>query len=159
MSPVQTAYEANHEPAFAGMRADLGLVDIISKAAEGSDINFGLAVVQGTADDQAILPADAAGLFLGVTEYTTAWAANASDVHLYEENREMNILGFGRVWVVCEDGCVPGDDAFYRYAAGAGGTVIGAFRTDVDTASAAAVPGGTFRSTAAAGELAILQLR
>lgn len=158
MCPVQTSYAAEHAVAFEGQRADFGLVDVISKVAE-ADLPFGLAAIRGTADNQAILPSATGGSFLGVTEYTTAWAADAADVHQYEQYREANILTFGRVWVICEDGCSPGDAAFFRHTAGAGGTVIGSFRTDADTATADAVPGGTFETTAAAGGLALLKLR
>lgn len=156
--PVQTSYLAEHATAFEGQRSDFGLFDIQSKAAEGSDINFGLAVIRGTADDQAKLPSAAGQAFLGITEYTTAWSANASDVHLYKENQEMNIVDFGRVWVICEDGCVPGDSVFYRHTTGTG-TVIGAFRTDADTATADQIDGASFETTASAGGLALVQLR
>ena len=158
MSPVQTAYQATLDAAFEGQKTDLGMVDIISKLAEGGDIDFGRAVVRGTDDGSAILPSVTGEDFLGVTEYTTAWAANASDIHLYQQYREMNIVRVGRIWVWTEQAVVPGDPAFFRYAAGAGGTVIGRFRKDVDTASADAIPGATFESTAGAGSLAILQL-
>ena len=158
MCPVQTSYSAEHVVATVGQRADLGLFDIISKAAEGSDINFGLAVVRGTGDDQAKLPSTTGQAFMGITEYTTAWAANASDVHLYQENREMNIVDFGRVYAICEDGCVPGDAVFYRHTTGTG-TTIGAFRTDADTATADEVNGATWETTASAGGIAIINFR
>ena len=158
MCPVQTAYTAEQALAFEGQRADLGLTNVISKAAEGGDISYGRAVCRGTGDDQALLAAATGGSFLGVTEFTNAGVANASDASVYEENSEMNILNFGYVWVICEDGCVPGDAAFFRHTAGAGGTVIGAFRTDADTASADAITGATFESTAAAAGLALLKL-
>lgn len=157
MCPVQTTYTAEHIAGFEGQRVDFGLVDIISKAAEDSDINFGRAVVRGTADNQAILPSASGQAFLGVTEYTTAWAANASDVHLYQENREMNILDFGRIFVVCEDGCVPGDDVFFRHTTGTG-TTIGAFRTDADTATADQVSGASWESTTSAGDIGLIKL-
>ena len=56
--PVQssTDYSAAHNAAFEGQRANLGLINIKSKVAQGSDIPFGRAVVRGTADNQAILP-------------------------------------------------------------------------------------------------------
>lgn len=158
MCPVQTSYSAEHEKGVAGQRADLGLVDIQSKVAEGSDINFGLAVVRGTADNQAKLPSATGQAFLGITEYTTAWAADASDIHLYQENREMNVFDFGRIYAICEDGCSPGDDVFFRHTTGTG-TTIGAFRTDDDTNTADQIAGATWETTTAAGALGIIQLR
>lgn len=156
--PVQTAYSAEQALAFEGQRADLGLINVISKAAEDSAIDFGRAVCQGTGDNQCLLATATGGKFLGVSEFTNAGVANASDVLQYEENTEVNIVNFGYVWVICEDGCVPGDDAFFRHTAGAGGTTIGAFRTDADTASADQITDATFESTAAAGGLALLKL-
>lgn len=158
MSPVQDSYVAEQSAAIAGQRADFGLVDVLSKVAEGGDINFGLAVVRGTSDGQAELPSATGQAFLGLTEYTTAWAANASDVHLYAENREMNLLDFGRIYAVCEDGCVPGDPVFFRHTA-AGNEVLGALRTDADGADADQIDGATWETTASAGAIAMLQLR
>ena len=158
MSPVQTTYSAEHAAAVAGQRSDFGLVDIVSKVAEGSDVNFGLAVVRGTGDKQAKLPSAAGQSFLGVTEYTTAWAANASDIHLYAENREMNILDLGRIYVVTEQAVVPGDPVFFRHTA-PGAEVVGAFRKDADTANADQIQGASFESTTGAGGIAQIQLR
>lgn len=158
MCPIQTTYAAKHDVATPGQRADFGLIDINSKAAEGSDINFGLAVVRGTGDDQAILPSATGQGFLGITQYTTAGVANSSDVHLYEENREMNIIDFGRVFAICEDGCVPGDDVFFRHTVGAVGTVVGGLRTDADANKADQIIGGKWETTAAAGGIAMIKL-
>lgn len=157
--PVQTAYAAEQDVAQEGQRADLSLIDIISKSAEGSDVNFGRAVVRGTSDDQAKLPSASGQAFMGVTEYTTAWSANASDVHLYEENREMNIVSFGRMWAITEQAVVPGDPVFFRHTVGAGGTIIGRFRKDADTATADQIDGASFETTAGAGALAMIQIR
>lgn len=156
--PVQTTYEAERPAGFEGQRATLDTVSIISKAAEGSDIAFGRAVVRGTADDQAILPSIAGEDFLGITEMTTAWSQDENDLHQYDENREMNIMRMGEIYVYTEQAVVPGDPVFFRHTAGAGGSVIGRFRKDADTATADQIPGATFETTAGAGELAKVQL-
>ncbi len=157
MCPVQTAYTAEQVVAQEGQRADLGLIDIISKTAEDSDFEYGKAVVRGTGDNQALLPAAGSVDFLGITEFTTAGVANASDEHLYEENSEMNILRKGRIWVVTEDACVPGDDVYFRHVA-TGAEKFGALRTDADGTDATQIAGATFETTAVAGGLAIVQL-
>ena len=157
MCPIQNSYAAIHAAAFVGQRADFGLFDIQSKAAE-VDVPFGLAIVRGSADDTCKLPTVAGQAFLGISEYTTAWAADSSDVHFYEKYREVNIVDFGRVHAICEDGCVPGDPVFFRHTTGTG-TLIGSFRTDADTATADQIAGATWETTAAAGGLAIIQLR
>lgn len=66
--------------------------------------------------------------------------------------REPNVLGWdhlsqpdivrvGRVYVVAEGSGTEGAKLYTRYAAGAGGSQLGAFRVDDDTSTAAAVPG------------------
>ena len=158
MCPVQTTYSEEQVVAHEGQRSDLGLIDVVSKVAQDSDVKYGRAVVRGTADNQAKLPTTTGQAFMGITSSTTAGVANASDVHLYEENREMNIVDFGRIWVICEDGCVPGDSVFFRHTA-SGSEEIGSLRTDADTADADEIAGATFETTASAGGLALVQLR
>jgi len=159
MSPVQTAYEAEHAPAYEGQRSSLVLTNIISKVAEGSAIAFGRAVVRGTEDNQAQLPSATGEDFMGVTEMTTAWSEGADDLHQYDENREMNIIDFGDVWVYTEEAVVPGDDVFFRHTADTAPLdVIGRFRKDNSGGDADQIPGATFETTAGAGELAKIHL-
>jgi hypothetical protein len=156
--PVQTTYNLEMGIAYAGQRADLSpWIDRISKVAEGSDIDYGLAVVQGTEDNQAVLPSGTGGNFLGITEQTNAGVADDSNEFAYRENNEMTIARKGRFYAICEDGCDPFDDVFFRHTAGGGGSVIGAFRTDADTASADQVANAIWTTTAAAGELGVIE--
>ena len=67
------------------------------------------------------------------------------------------IMKSGRIYALCEDGCVPGDDVFFRHTTGTG-TEIGALRTDADTATADQITGATWETTTAAGEIGIIQL-
>lgn len=157
--PVQDTYEAEMDPAFEGQRSDLGLIDIISRAAEGSDIAFGRAVVRGTADDQAQLPSSLNDDFIGVTEYTTAWSETADGLHLYPEYREMNIIPFGRLWVYTETAVVPGDPVYYRYIADTAPLdIVGRFRNDDSGGDAIGIARAEFETTAEAGELARIKL-
>lgn len=50
------------------------------------------------------------------------------------------VMRHGKIAVLVEDSPVKGDAVFMRVAAGAGGTQLGAFRTDADGGSAEAVP-------------------
>jgi len=159
--PVQgaTDYSAKHAVAVEGQRANLGLTNITSKVAEDSDIAFGRAVVRGTADNQAKLPGASGQSFLGVTEMTSAWAANASDVHLYAENREMNIIDFGEIWVYTEQSVVPGDSVFFRHTADTAPLdVVGRFRKDLSGGDADQIIGASFETTTAAGGLAKIKI-
>lgn len=152
--PVQTAY-ANIDAAFEGLIADMNPQEVVTKIAEG-DVAFGRAVVRGTADDQAILPSATGQALVGVTAYTLgAYAHDTEDI--YADTEEMNVVRSGYVWVITEQAVVPGDSVFFRHTAGAGGTVIGAFRKDVDTASADQIVGATYETTSGAGELALIR--
>jgi hypothetical protein len=58
-----------------------------------------------------------------------------------------------------EEAVLPGDPVFVRFAAGAGGTGLGAFRKSADTGSAAQVPNGAvYMTTASAGSLALVEV-
>lgn len=159
MSPVQTSYEAEHDAAFEGQRANLGLTNITSKVAQAGDIPFGRAVVRGTLDNQAKLPTATGQAFLGITEMTTAWAENASDLHLYEQYREMNLIDFGEIWVYTEQSVVPGDAVYFRHTADTAPLdVVGRFRKDASGGDADLIVGASFETTTAAGGIAKVNL-
>ena len=157
--PVQTTYSAEHAAAFEGQRANLGLININSKVAQDSDVPFGRAVVRGTADNQAKLPTATGQGLVGITEMTTAWSENASDLHLYSENREMNIIDFGEVWVYTEQSVVPGDAVYFRHTADTAPLdVIGRFRKDASGGDADLIVGASFETTTAAGGIAKVKM-
>lgn len=157
--PVQTSYEAEHSAAYEGQRSDLGLINITSKVAQAGDIPFGRAVVRGTADNQAKLPTAGGQGFLGITELTTAWSENASNLHLYSQYREMNIIDFGEVWVYTEQSVVPGNAVYFRHTADTAPLdVVGRFRKDASGADAELIVGASFETTTAAGGIAKVKL-
>ncbi len=155
--PVQLTYSSDHPAAFIGQKVDLGIYNTISKAAEGSAIPFGLAMVRGTDPDQCQLPSAAGEDFIGVSQYTSAGLVDADDVHQYEEYREVNILDFGLIWVSPEQSVNPGDKVFYRHTA-PGVEVVGAFRSDSDDGNATEVQGATWETVSGAGGLGIIRL-
>lgn len=157
--PVQTTYSSDMSTAFEGQKANLGLTNITSKVAEGSDIPFGRAVVRGTADNQALLPSATGQAFLGVTEMTTAWSENSSDLHVYSQYREMNIIDYGEIWVYTEQSVVPGNSVFFRHTADTAPLdVVGRFRKDISGGDADQIIGATFETTTAAGGIAKIKI-
>ena len=156
----QTLHAIDMPVARAGLVADSGITqDTISRRAEdAAGAAAGTFMVPGTdAEAQAIVPTSAVeitdGDGLGVLMYdaskmpaigATAIAAGNE----YDDEDMLPILGNGRIWVRCDPAAsiVANTPAFVRFAAGGGGTVLGAFREDADTASAAALPNGVFRS-------------
>lgn len=159
MCPVQTSYTAEMAAAFEGQRSNLGITNVTSRVAESGDIPFGRAIVQGTADNQGKLPTATGQVFIGVSEMTTAWSENASDLHLYSQYREMNIIDFGEVWVYTEQSVVPGDDAYFRHTADTAPlNIVGRFRKDASGGDADQVIGAKWMTTTAAGGIGKVKL-
>lgn len=157
--PIQTTYLSEMPAAYEGQRGNFGLVNISSKVAEAGDIPFGRAVVQGTADNQGKLPTATGQLFLGISEMTTAWAENASGLHLYQQYREMNIIDFGEVWAYTEQSVVPGDAVYFRHTAAASPLdVVGRLRKDAGGGNADLVVGAAWVTTTAAGGIGRVRL-
>lgn len=158
--PVQTSYTAEHAAAFEGQRANLGLINILSKVVElAAGIPFGRAVVRGTADNQCLLPTATGQDFLGFTEMTTAWAEGSSDLHLYERYREANIVDFGEIWLYTEQSVVPGDPVYFRHTADTAPLdILGRVRKDASGGDADLIQGATFETTTAAGGIAKIKM-
>lgn len=155
---VQTTYGTTAS-AYPGLIADNGLVDILSYAAEASDIEPGLGVIEGTdPEKQALLATATGGVILGITVRRLFGTADASDQITYKENKMMDVIASGRVWVLMEDAHTRGDDVYVRHTAGGGGAILGSIRTDADTATADQIVGATVLTSAGAGALAQIQL-
>lgn len=76
----------------------------------------------------------------------------------YPALRPTPVVRRGRIWVTAESAVTRFTPCFIRYAVGAGGTELGSFRADVDTASAAQCDWATFITDATAGALAIVEI-
>lgn len=72
--------------------------------------------------------------------------------------RPTPVMRRGRIWVTAESAVTRWTVPFVRYAAGAGGTELGSFRGDADTASAAQCPWALFITDAAAGALVLVEI-
>lgn len=157
--PITTDYSLFHDPGFEGQRVDLQLTNVFTKSCElAAGINEGRAVVQGTADGQATLPSATGQELLGFTNLTSAGQATGTDVHLYQQYKSMNVTNVGPMWLFTENSVTPGDKVYFRHTALGGNTVIGRVRSDADTNTCDQIEGATFRTTTAAGEMAIVWL-
>ena len=157
----QTVHAIDMPEARAGLVADSGMVqDTISKLSEdAAGAGAGTFVVPGTdAEEQAVVPTTAleitTGDGWGVVRFDSSKepakdAAAIAAGNEFDDEDMLPILSKGRIWVRLDDGAVivANTPAFVRFAAGAGGIVLGRFRQDVDTASAAALPNAVFRSS------------
>lgn len=72
--------------------------------------------------------------------------------------RPTPVVRRGRIWVLAESDIARWTHPFIRFAAGAGGTVLGGFRGDADSASAAVLTSAIAITDAAAGELVLVEI-
>lgn len=136
---VQTTYASRLSNGHVGEIADLGESDVISRLVETSaGIGWGLAVIQGTADDQCNI--GAAGVFLGITVRDPSVPPGNSDKYI--QNDTAAILREGVIWVTAGE-AVSAGDAVYRTAAGAlnktasGNTLVAGARWETSAGSGA----------------------
>ena len=163
----QTSVTSAPAVAKAGMLYDAqgsadGLISV--QVDEAAGVPPGRLVVRsGGGDFAGGLPAGESALtlnVLGVSVFSQkSLIAPASDANeVYEDEDTMPVARQRRMWVTFEDAHDPTDSIFVRVASGGGGSAIGAFRTDSDTASAVAWAGARILSTGSAGALALIEI-
>jgi hypothetical protein len=156
--PGITSYPTTPAKGFAGQIADEApryVASAINKV--GAPIAFGIAMKKGTNDDEAVLLAATGDKLAGISVHrhdvnTIGSSAWASDKGIPDGDR-FDLLRDGVVYVKVEEAVVQYDNAFVRFASGAGGTVLGSFRKSADTATARAVAGAYFLASGAAGAI------
>ena len=152
---------AEQAAAFAGMKADSGGDDVLSRSAEGA-VPFGKLVVLGTnKDKQCKLPAalgevTTAGLQLGVSLQSHAMEQNGAGAATYDDKDTVSVLHKGRCYVKVEEAVSPSDPVFVRYAAGGDG--LGSFGKTAGTSERAALSKARYLSTAGVGGLAVVEV-
>lgn len=110
---------------------------------------------RGVADFAVRLPR-ATGDVTSVSRFGVSAKTRASESASYT-SQMVDCISDGRVWVPVEEAVTAGDAAFVRFAAGAGGTQLGAFRKSADSASAVALPNAKYLTDGSAGGLAVVQ--
>jgi len=133
--------------------------NITTTALETGGINLpvGRAVVYNGSDEEnepiAGLPSGSGNKLFGFVMKSHAYAVSrysipesTSTVGGYDKSgvlpgRKANVVVQGSIWVEAEESFNPGDDVFYRFTSGAGGSIVGKVRTDADTATALQAPG------------------
>lgn len=136
---------------------DLTLTTLV---ADSQEIPFGVMVCvdANRGDEFCRLPrlsTDIGGKTWGVSVSNTGREPNAGG---YASQSNVAILNKGRIWVMCEEAFTVGADVYVRYASGAGGSQLGAVRTDSDTSTAGQLARAKFVSSGAADTLALIEL-
>lgn len=151
---AQTDYPTKMDVALEGQLADIGPNTIGSYVAEGEGVGIGLAVVQGTEDNQCVAPSETGQDILGVVAHS-----HAREVDAPGEGDVVNVIRRGALYVRPEQAVAPGDPVYVRHTAGSDpGEVPGRFRVDADTDKADLWPGAQWRTSASAGGLAVLDV-
>lgn len=155
---VQTSYSIDQAVAVEGLLGDLSPKQCRSYSAT-QVLPFGrLVSLSGTAGLEAKLPAasaDVTATALGVTVFSHDQVNGQGG---YPVDAVANVLRKGTIYVLVEEAVNAEDPVFVRFAAGAGGTNLGAFRKSADTATAVALPGAKYLTSAAADGLALIDL-
>ena len=162
---VQTTYQQYFDRAKAGLVADIRTAILESFAAE-TELNFGMATVAGTNPEKQVKkPSTAGEVFRGITvaewtmeqKLTGAPASTTDSIGKFIQYDMVPILRRGLIWVkVIQDVIV--DDAAYFMHSSPAPADNGYFRKDTAGGQADLVPTGVFRSSALAGELALLEI-
>jgi hypothetical protein len=170
----QTSYSINIPAvSYPGQRADNGEVkDVLSAAAFLAAMVYGtLAVTDETNtagfDELACRAPSASGDItvvgkqLGVVLADQARAQNPAVANpVYPQYAAVSCLRLGRVWVNAETAMADGANPFVRFAAGAGGSILGNYGNTADTASAVQMAAGqqVVRGTTSGAGFAVIEL-
>lgn len=146
-----------------GAIAENQLRNVVSKAVElAAGIAPGRFVARGTLGTQSVLPTSAAeitdGSLQGISVKTHSQVSGANTDH-YAQYEPMPVLEMGIIWMRAEDPVSEGDRPFIRFAAGAGGTELGAVRSDADTASASEAPAAVRFASSTTGNNQLVKVR
>jgi len=157
---VQTSYGVDRVIAYAGMLADASSCRKITKIA-GAATSFGLGVAQRETQTDGVEEAAPPTTDDDVLEHFRGIALK-DETRLngdgYEANDPMCLLTNGAVWVPVEES-VDVDGAVYcRHTASGENTVLGKFRSDSDTNTAAQVPGARYVKMNADADLALVEI-
>lgn len=156
---AQTTY-ADMTSGFAGMRADNGDYDAVTRLnSEASlEIPFGVIVAEGSGDQDAILPAADTAVLVGAVMANYRAAEDIGTTGLKADTL-FPVMRKGRILVTVEENVVKGDRLYVRYAAGSGGTQLGACRASAvigETIDASSK--GVYLTAASSGGLAVLEV-
>ncbi len=161
----QSSTSRNITTKRAGAAVDyqaLDVGDVVTGRNEDAVAIFpGRFVVQGAVDGAVKIQDSGAvigaGSYVGlVTDNETRERVQGSTLTAgYIENALVPVARTSRFYAECEEAVAKGGTVFVRYVAGAGGSVIGLVRSDVDTASAEAVNAKFAETITGAGLVAI----
>lgn len=150
--------------AFAGMMADTCDASRVTgvQTEASAEIPFGVMLAKGTGDVDCILPAASGAKLVGVLQHSHSYDPGPHGelgTTGLKPGAVLNVLRRGRIYVLVETNVAAMDRAFVRYAAGAGGTQLGAFRNAAVSSETIDLGGrAQFLTSALAGGVAVLEV-
>lgn len=161
---MQTNYDDQGGPstlAIEGGIADSGPHNIVSKHIDiAGGIPFGFGTVQGTLENDVILPTATGFLFTGIAIFKAKTDPNGAVAAQWDEDEAAGVLIAGRIWVVVEQAVTVADfdTVFMRHSGEAGNEAPGRLRVDLDTAGADQIAQARFISVASIDSLCKVEL-
>lgn len=164
---VQTTYLNKPTFVIEGQLADGGNPDIMSmyNSEASAEIAFGRAVKFGSTsgtDIDALLPAAETDKVAGIVVHSHAYSsATGGDLGTtgVKPGGMLNVLRRGRIYVKCEDGCVPGDRLWVRAVGSTPPEYLGGLNNaDDSTDMIDCTNQGVWLSTASADSIALLEV-
>jgi hypothetical protein len=144
MPPIQTTYNSEYTPAVAGMVADLGTRNVISRSVQDATLAFGVAVFQGATDNTVTATPGTA--FVGISLIDKNVVPTTTED--YNQYDTAGVLTLGVVWVLASSATVQGQPVYLT---------AGGLFTDVVTGDTL-VPGATFDNSVVSGSLVRVRL-
>ncbi len=150
---VQSSVSLYAGKRYAGQIDTLQLNNVTDGILDTATAAFGVPLARTATGVKPFTLVGDAFVGFSVRKHTQTNAYNSTVDPVYEIGDSLAILNFGYIVVEAESDVVKGGNVFIRYAAGAGGTVLGSVRADADTASAVEVSTVKFAESASAGDL------
>lgn len=141
-------YALTHYP---GQLEDRSLADVVSRVASGSDIGYGLGVIDTDIRSAKLPTGSEVSTGITVRETVRDNDAGTNPAPLYDQDDEMSVLRVGRIWVETVDGSVVGDDVYVV-------PDTGEITNDPASGTNIQLPNAAFKSAAGAAEIALVQL-
>jgi hypothetical protein len=147
---------------FSCTESETNLGTPVVLVAQGEEVPFGCFVCKDERSDdaQAVrLPRQSTDVTgLRGEGFVVADFTKSAYGQSYHRNSMVSILRKGYMFVLVEDAVTKGGGVYVRYAAGAGGTQLGACRSADPGSEAALLPSARYETSAGAGELAVVEI-
>lgn len=134
---------------YSGQIADRAMADIVSRSAGSSDIGYGLGVID--VDGRTAKLPTGAEVSNGITVRESVRDNTAAGDAIYPQDHEMSVIRVGRIYVTTAAAAAPGDSVYVTPA-------TGVITSDPAAGVNIQLPNAAFKSTAGAGEVALVQL-